>query len=312
MSWFAPPQPIATRVFAALPSRFHKPHRNDWTDANKDGALVHSFIEGPAFDTAGNLYITDIPYGRIFRIDPAGEWAQIAEYDGWPNGLAIRPDGIILIADYKRGLMQLDPAAGEVTPLYTSIRSESFKGVNDLVIARNGDVYFTDQGQTGMQDPTGRVYRLTADGRLERLIDTCPSPNGIALNTAETHIFIALTRACQIWRMPIARDGVTGKCNVFAHTPGGPVGPDGLAVDREDGLAIANPGHGCVWLIDRFGIPKWRVDSCAGRMITNIAYHPERPNELYLTDSDTGQVLVATVPVEGHLPASHHQPEDNR
>jgi gluconolactonase len=192
-----------------------------------------------------------------------------------------------------------------VVPLYAHVRSEGFKGVNDLVHARNGDIYFTDQGQTGMQDPSGRVYRLTRDGRLERLLDNCPSPNGIALDTAETHLLVALTRACQIWRMPITADGVVGKCNVFVHTPGGTSGPDGLAVDSDDGVAIANPGHGCVWLVDRRGVPKFQVLSCGGTTITNVAYHPQRRRELYMTDSDTGQVLVAEVPVSGHPLASH-------
>ena len=139
----------------------------------RGGGLV---LEGPSFDRGGNLYVTDIPNGRIFRIDRAGAWTQVAQYDGWPNGLKIAGDGRILITDYKLGLMALDPASGNVTPHYTHIRSESFKGLNDLVIARNGDVYFTDQGQTGMQDPSGRVYRLTPDKRLERLLDTCPAP----------------------------------------------------------------------------------------------------------------------------------------
>jgi gluconolactonase len=46
-------------------------------------------------------------------------------------------------------------------------------------VASNGDVYFTDQGQTGLHDPTGRVYRLAPDGRLDCLIDTGISPNGL-------------------------------------------------------------------------------------------------------------------------------------
>ncbi len=305
MSWFAPPEPIVSRVFARLPDRYRKPKRTLWADYNKGGAEVDSFLEGPSFDRAGNLYVTDIPMGRIFRIDRAGDWTQVAEYDGWPNGLKIARDGRILITDYKLGLMQLDPGSGGVSPVYTHIRSESFKGLNDLVIAANGDVYFTDQGQTGMQDPTGRVFRLTADGRLERLIDTCPSPNGIALDPTEGWVYVALTRACQIWRMPLTRDGVTGKVNVFAHTPGGMSGPDGVAVDAEGGVAFANPGHGCIWMVDRHGVPKFRIDSCAGRTITNLAYDPADPHRLVFTDSDTGQVLEARVPVRGHLLASH-------
>ena len=42
-----------------------------------------------------------------------------------------------------------------------------------------------------------------------------------------------------------------------------------------------------------------------GATITNVAYHPQRRRELYMTDSDTGQVLVAEVPVSGHPLASH-------
>lgn len=50
----------------------------------------------------------------MFRVTPEGEWTQIAEYDGWPNGLKIHRDGRIFIADCKRGLMQLDPDSGAV------------------------------------------------------------------------------------------------------------------------------------------------------------------------------------------------------
>jgi gluconolactonase len=305
MSWFPLPETLPSKVFTRMPDRFRKPKRTLWADYNKGGAEVDSFLEGPSFDREGNLYVTDIPHGRVFRIDRTGTWDLVTEYDGWPNGLKIAGNGRILNTDYKLGLVEIDPATGAVSPRYTHIRSESFKGVNDLVIARNGDVYFTDQGQTGMQDPTGRVYRLTHDGRLERMLDSCPSPNGIALDPTEQWLFVALTRACQLWRMPVTRDGVTGKVNVFAHTPGGTSGPDGLAVDGEGGVAFANPGHGCVWLLDPHGVPKFRIASCAGQAITNLAYDPADLARLVFTDSDTGQVLEARVPVRGHLLASH-------
>ena len=199
----------------------------------------------PTFDRQGNLYVTDIPFGRIFRLDRDGEWALVAEYDGWPNGLRVAADGQLLVADYRLGLLRIDPNSGSVTPVLSAVRATS-RGLNDLTIASNGDVYFTDQGQTGM-DPTGRVYRLTTDGRLERLLDTFASPNGIVLNAAGTHLYVALTRACQVWRVPVTRGAVVGKANVFAQLPGGVSGPDGLAMDIEDGLAIADPGHACVW-----------------------------------------------------------------
>ncbi|MGZ8197759.1 MAG: hypothetical protein ACXWVP_05345 [Burkholderiales bacterium] len=72
--------------------------RASWSDPNRQNAEVECFLEGPAFDRQGNLYVVD----------------------------------------------------------FTS----------------NGDLYFTDQGQTGIADPTGRLFRLRADGCLERLVKT--------------------------------------------------------------------------------------------------------------------------------------------
>jgi gluconolactonase len=181
-----PPRLIETKVFSAMPQAYRrKGVRTEWADANRPGQSTDCFIEGPAFDAAGNLYIVDIPFGRIFRIAPDGEWTLVVEYDGWPNGLKIAADGRILVADYRHGIMELDLKAGRMHPVLTSRNSESFKGSNDLHIAKNGDIYFTDQGQTGLHDPTGRVYRLSSAGRLDCLIDTGISPNGLVLDPAE-------------------------------------------------------------------------------------------------------------------------------
>ena len=90
------------------------------------------------------------------------------------------------------GIMELDPKAGRMQPILTSRNSESFRGCNDLHIASNGDIYFTDQGQTGLHDPTGKVYRLSTSGRLDCLIDTGISPNGLVLDPTEATLFVAM------------------------------------------------------------------------------------------------------------------------
>ena len=95
------------RTFSSLPGKFRKKGRTAWSDPNRAGAPVDSFLEGPSFDRDGNLWCVDIPFGRIFRIDPKGEWELAAQYDGWPNGLKIHRDGRIFIADYRRGLVPL-------------------------------------------------------------------------------------------------------------------------------------------------------------------------------------------------------------
>jgi gluconolactonase len=303
---FAPPPDIATEIFARLPDTFRQKRAgNPWAAANRGGVAVDSFLEGPSFDRAGNLYVTDIPYGRIFRVSPAGEFTLVAEYEGEPNGLKIARDGRILITDYMHGIMLLDPDAGRVTPLLERRWSERFKGVNDLVFASNGDLYFTDQGQTGLHDPTGRVFRLTSAGRLELVVDTVPSPNGIVLNREEHILYVAVTRGNCVWRVPLMPDGSASKVGLFVQLTGSLGGPDGLAMDEDDNLAVAHAGLGSVWIFSRLGEPLYRVRSCTGLATTNLAYGGPDRKSLYITESETGTILLARLPVAGRAMESH-------
>ncbi|HYX66706.1 MAG TPA: SMP-30/gluconolactonase/LRE family protein, partial [Burkholderiales bacterium] len=163
---FQPVEKLTVQPFSSLPGKLRKRGRTAWSDPNRQGAEVDSFLEGPSFDREGNLWCVDIPYSRIFRIDPKGQWDLVTQYDGWPNGLKFHRDGRAFIADYRKGLLALDPKTGKIEEVLGTAFSESFKGLNDLHFADNGDLYFTDQGQSGIADPTGRVWRLRADGEL--------------------------------------------------------------------------------------------------------------------------------------------------
>ncbi len=291
---FAQPETIATEVFAELPGPFRQVRHSSWSDARRGGKPIHSFLEGPSFDRAGNLYVTDIPHGRIFRIDGEGRFTLVAEYDGEPNGLKIHKDGRIFVTDYRRGLMTLDPAKGAVTEVIGRRNTEAFRGVNDLCFAANGDLYFTDQGQTGLHDPTGRVYRYSAAGQLTCLVDTVPSPNGIVLDLHERVVYVAVTRANAVWRVPLMIDGGVSKVGLAIQLSGGLGGPDGLALDAEGGLVVAHVGFG-VWRFDALGRPTHFVDP-PGRFVTNVAF---KGRQLYMTESLTGTILVADMPFPG-------------
>ena len=152
------PQVCELESFTTMPDALRRPERSDWADANRSGAVTDSFLEGPVFDAAGHLYVADIPWGRVFRIDPQGAWTLVAEYDGEPNGMKFLDERTLLITDYKSGLMRLEVATGRVSPYLQRRNSERFKGVNDLVFDAEGNLYFTDQGQSGLHDPSGRLY----------------------------------------------------------------------------------------------------------------------------------------------------------
>lgn len=305
---FNSPPRSGTSVFARLPEQtHHSSKRTEFTEQHP-GGLHHSVLEGPTFDRHGNFWCVDVPFGRIFRI-PRGErtFTLVSEYDGEPNGLAFHSDGRIFITDYKHGIMLLDAKSGSVNPVLTRHNMERFMGVNDLVFSKGGELYFTDQGTTGMHDPTGRVFRLCPDGRLECLLNNVPSPNGIALDPEERNLYIAVTRDNAIWKMPLLPNGRMAKVARYIQLSGG-VGPDGLAMDETGRLAIAHPGLGVVWIYSERGEPALRVDSCAGSLTTNVAFGGPDRKTLFITEGETGSILTADVDVPGKSLFSHASP----
>ncbi|CAN7680297.1 SMP-30/gluconolactonase/LRE family protein [Variovorax paradoxus] len=287
-----PPEIRELEVFTRMPDTLRRRESSAWADANRGGQATDSFLEGPVFDEAGNLYVADIPFGRVFRIDPAGTWTPVAEYDGEPNGMKFLDAHTLLVADYKNGLMRIDVRNGAVTPHLQRRNTERFKGVNDLVLDAQGNIYFTDQGQTGLHDPTGRLYRLRPDGQLDLLLGNVPSPNGVALSPDGKLLYLAVTRGNCVWRVPLLADGSVAKVSQF-FTSYGPSGPDGLAVDAKGRVVVANPGLGYVWLLNARAEPIVVLRGPAGASTTNLAFGGKERSTLYVTDSTHGNILMA-------------------
>lgn len=304
---FTPPTVCPAQVLTRLPDAFRQPRPTAWADANKPGHQIDSFLEGPVFDVAGNLYVTDIPYGRIFRIGPDLQWTLLAEYDGWPNGMALHPDGSLWIADYRKGLLRLDVTGiapgqlGQPELVLGHRNSESFKGLNDLVFDASGHLYFTDQGQSGLHDPSGRVFRYQSEsGRLDLLLGNAPSPNGIAVNADASVLFVAVTRGNQVWRGPLLRDGSVSKVGAF-QTFFGTSGPDGLALLPDGRLLVAHASLGAVFVLNARGEITHALTSPAGPTVTNLAWQPNAQGgyRVVMTESSTGTIGVVDLPGEG-------------
>jgi gluconolactonase len=301
-------QPVVREleVFTTMPDKFRKKNMHcEWADANQGGRTIDSFLEGPVFDAEGNLYVTDIPFGRIFKITPAGEWLLLLEYEGEPNGMKFIANDRLLITDYKLGLMAFDVKSGAIEPFLLRRNTESFKGLNDLTIDSHDNIYFTDQGQTGLHDPTGRVYRLSKNtGRLDVLLNNVPSPNGIVLSPDEKFLFVACTRGNCVWRMPLQNDGSVSKVGQFFSSYG-TSGPDGLAMDSSGRLFIANPGLGYIWVVNSRGEPEEVLHApkengeFVNISLTNIAFSRKDKKTIYCTDSSRARILMVRMNISG-------------
>lgn len=112
-------QSIETEVFAELPQRL----RNTGT---------------PPERLAGNLYVVDLAWGRIFKINPKKEFEVVIEYDGEPNGLAIRKDA----AHPDMGAVWIFNRRGEALYRVDSCKSDL---VTNLAYQGN-EIYITGSG----------------------------------------------------------------------------------------------------------------------------------------------------------------------
>ncbi len=300
---YAAPPSVEARVFATIPERFNKSGTNRWIDVQLRGAPAPVFLEGPAFDRDGNLWVVDIPWGRLFKLSPDGQVECALEYEGNPNGLAFHRDGRLFIADAVKGIITYDPKSGAMKTVIDNVLLQPLRGVNDLTFASNGDLYFTDQGQSGLHDPTGRVFRLRADGRLECLMNNVPSPNGLVLNPAETILYLAVTRDNAVWRLPLPDDGLVTKVGVFIQLSGG-MGPDGLAMGEDGGIVICHTGLGSVWHFSPLGEPALRIRAPNhGHHTTNCAFGGPDGRRLFITEGPN--ILCADLPVRGNTLFSH-------
>lgn len=203
--------------------------------------------------------------------------------------------------------MQLEPTTGQVTPFLTHRKSESFRGVNDLYFDNHGQLYFTDQGQTGMHDPTGRVYSYNlATERLDLLLANGPSPNGLVMNPEQDVLYVAMTRGNAVWRVPLHPDGGTSKVSIFTPMAGGHSGADGMAVDAAGRLFVCDAGNGCVWVFDRDAVPVYRIKAASdGRSTTNLAFGGEDRRALFITESSSGTILRAELDIAGEAMFAH-------
>ena len=299
---FAPPQEIPLQFYARVPEHLSLAHRASWMSRRRPGMRIPAFLEGPSFDRAGNLWLVDLAHGRLLRVSPGGDWDVALEYDGQPNGLAIHKDGSVWIADHVKGILKLDPASGALTTVLAELPDAKLKGPNDLMFAPNGDLYFTDQGNTGLHDPTGRLVRIRAGGTVEVLVANVPSPNGLVVTADGKAVFLAVTRDNAVWYVPLLgeQQEEVGRVGRFVQLQGGAGGgPDGMAMDAAGNLVVAHVMLGSIWVFSAQGEPIYRLRSCAGPLITNAAFGGSDGKTLFVTESSTGSVLSARLPVAG-------------
>lgn len=232
--------------------------------------------EGPAWDAANKQIIfSDIPRNKIWKWSDAKGLETYLEKSGYSgeakftgrepgcNGLAFRDGKLYLCQHGDRRIAVYDGKA--MTSVVDKYMGKRFNSPNDLVFAKNGDLYFTDPPYglpKQMEDPAKEldfqgVYKLGSKGDLTLLTKEMSRPNGIALSPDEKTLYVANSdgKAPIIKAFPLKADGTTGEGKVFFDaTPwiGKAKGAmDGLKVDKAGNVWATGPGG--VWVFTADG-----------------------------------------------------------
>lgn len=249
--------------------------------------------EGPAWDKKRQrVYFSDVPQNKVHIwsdmnglqtfLDPSGIPNDQANGFREPgsNGLLVMPNGKLLIANHgKRALELMDLDTQDRTLLMGEYQGKSLNSPNDIVLAKDGTLYFTDPpyGLEGLDasplkelDFNG-VYKLAIDGTLSVIDSTQTFPNGIALSPDEQFLYVAVSdlKTPKIMRYSKNTEGEFDKGQIWFDAK--PYQEEGLP-GLPDGMVVAESGHifatgpGGVFILSPEGKPlgQIRTDRATG------------------------------------------------
>ena len=244
------------------------------------------FTEGPAADSAGNVYFTDIPASRIHKIDLEGKVSVFAEDTGKTNGLMFGPDGRLYGCQNGRKRIVAYTLDGKAQTLAENVDS------NDLVVNTAGDLYFTDP-------PHKQVWFLPKGGQ-PRAVASGLSPNGVTLWPDQGTLVVTEGDKPLLWTFRVDADGsLTAKNSYYAPlqlAPGASrPGSDGLKVDAS-GRLYAATGVG-LQVFDEFGRLIGTIVKPQPGSLSNVCFGGANFDTLYVTAGD--KVFKRKVKVKG-------------
>jgi len=210
--------------------------------------MEFTFLEGPAWDGKGNLFFTDIPNNRIYRYSSDGAIKVFRDNTNAANGLMFDHRGRLIACEGGTGRVTAMAPDGEVVEVLASqYEGKPFNSPNDLVIDKQGGMYFTDPSfgsEENMPQDKQAVYYRTPDGTIRRVIDNMTKPNGIILSPDGSLLYVVDTFDKYVKAYKVTANGTPTDEHIFAVLQLHPEakseksGADGLAMDVQGNLYV--------------------------------------------------------------------------
>lgn len=259
-------------------------------DILADGARLEklsggfSFTEGPASDSEGNVFFTDQPNDRILKWSTDDVLTTWMKPSGRSNGLSFDLQGNLWsCADEKNQLWKIDPNQN-VEILLKGYENKLLNGPNDLWIAPDGGIYFSDPyyqrpwwDHQEMPQECQCVYYLSADHKKPvRVVVDMVQPNGIIGTPDGKILYITDIGDKKTYSYSIRPDGSLRDKKLFCE-----MGSDGMTIDAQGNLYLTNQG---VFVFDKKGKQILHIE-VPERWTANVCFGGEEKQSLFITAS---------------------------
>jgi gluconolactonase len=236
------------------------------------------FTEGPMWDEAGFVYVSDETLDKIFRVYPDGKKEEVIAL-GDPDGNTFdRDHRLIDCASVLRAIIAVTPD-GKYKVLADHYQGKKLNSPNDVIVGPDGALYFTDPtldlvAGEKQEIPFQGVYRLDQSGELRLLTKDLTQPNGLAFSPDGKKFYVDDSEQRNIRVYDVGPDATMRNGQIFGEEPGGKHEgvPDGIKVDKNGNLFVTGPKGIWVW-------------DAKGNHLGTIAM-PEQPANLAWGDKD--------------------------
>lgn len=240
-----------------------------------------AFTEGPAVDKYGRVFFTDQPHDKIHIWDQKKGFSLYVEGSGRSNGLYFNAkEQLVACADEKNQLVYFDDQKKRVV-IQENYDGKHLNAPNDLWIAPNGGIYFTDPyyhrswwqaDHNEIQDTRG-VYYVNNAGKMTRVVNDFKKPNGIIGTPDGKTLYVADIEDQKIWKYDIKNDGALANKTFFA-----PHGSDGMTIDDQGHVYLT---YGKIWVYNKNGVLIKEIET--PEKPANVCFGGKKRNILFIT-----------------------------